>query len=96
MTPAQEEATRLVTMRFWDTESRHIKRTAPRPGLYSLVWGAFCVQVMTITITYPPDIKIIAQNCGISAIMYVESVLWDRCGCRIRVQTPNHIIQRDG
>ena len=83
-------------MRFWDTESRHIKLLHPALGFDGLVWGAFCVQVMTITITYPPDIKIIAQNCGIGAIMYVESVLWDRCDCRIRVQTPNHIIQRDG
>ena len=31
-TPVQEEVTRLVTMRFWDTESQHIKLLHPALG----------------------------------------------------------------
>ena len=45
-TPAQEEVIRLATMRFWDTESRHIKLLHPALGLRARCGVFFAFLVM--------------------------------------------------
>ena len=52
MTPAQEEVIRLVTMRFWDTESQHIKRLHPALGFTAWCGVHFCVEVTKMSDTY--------------------------------------------